>query len=215
MSLQDEEKLAKEIAKLQNELNFKKSLREINLQRLRLLKKNQDKCPHLTGQDYHPGVGPGYSRNLWYAFSFLKLPTGEVVGVCKYCQKRISSIDPADKELFQKTFTHTNEIMAESGQFLKKDKIQVFGQLARFTPEDQTRILKDIIWDLKTELKGIIEEPLKPELNPVDGCKTIYSVNLDQPDYYEMPLEDLKEIAKEQLKNFRTNPQSGLKNKIY
>jgi hypothetical protein len=174
---------------------MRSTMRESVLAKLKAEKNKQAVCSHrrsLSGssEDYKPCS----------AFCFLKLPTGEIVGCCLYCRKIISSIDPKDKDIFQEAFSSNGRDMAQSGQTLAEDDNQLFGQLARYTPEERTRILKQTISGLKKEIKeskfvGGKAEPrveYKPEPPEVPTA-----------DLYEMDMEDLKALAKKQVNSYK------------
>lgn len=165
-----------------NEYQLRSQMRDLEIQRIKARKARQNSCLHRKGGDL--GAWTNYD-----AFCFLKLPTGEVVGTCLYCQKTISSIDPADKVLFDAALSKVREAIPESGQFLDhlsfEDKL--FGQLSRYTPEEKDRILKAHIALYR-----------KPKLE----TKT---VTVDTHDDYlrSLPDDELKKIAKEQYAAYR------------
>src|ERR1700757_5079536 len=126
-----------------NDYQFRAAMRDQEINRIKLRKDKQSKCLHARGGILYSS----YENNR--AFCFLKLPTGETIGTCLYCQKIISSIDPRDREIYldaieklNKTHPVSNGMIAESGQFLVQDNPEdkLFKQLARFTPEEKERI---------------------------------------------------------------------------
>lgn len=57
------------------------------------LKRIQDSCPHVKGL---AGQRPGSESSFWLH----RLDTGELVGICSFCQKVISSLKPEDQKYF-------------------------------------------------------------------------------------------------------------------
>ena len=169
-------------------IDDRKPMRKAMLDLLRNEKKHQDSCPHSKGVElssFQPD-----------AFCFLKLPTGEMIGVCLYCRKIISSIDPADNELFRTALKWSRNTPAEAIQFLSdkpKDE-QLFRQLERYTPDEQNRILKLNVSSLSKQVK--------PELTDWQKQNNILHPD-PTPDYYEMDMEDLKVLAQQQVDNYR------------
>ena len=104
-------------------------IRQIQLNILRNAKIEQKNCQHEQGQT-------GSKRNGEGAFNLLKLPTGEVIGICTYCRKTISSNDPRHAKYFQKR----GGSMAESGQFMLSDPLE--SQLARLSPDEREKVKK-------------------------------------------------------------------------
>ena len=113
----------------ENAKNARKQMRQQQITMLRNQKLQQKLCEHEQGQT-------GDERNGKSAFHFLKLPTGEWIGICSYCRKVISSVDPRDAKFFQKKSGRP----AECGQFMTSDPIEA--QLARRTPDERAAILK-------------------------------------------------------------------------
>jgi len=58
----------------------------------------QEKCSHLRNQ-----LGLGYRKNYPDDFSFcgLMLPDGELIGICQYCQLKVSSRNPDHAKYFK------------------------------------------------------------------------------------------------------------------
>lgn len=92
-------------------------------------KNQQDNCPHEQGQT-------GDDRNGKSAFNFLKLPTGEWIGICTYCRKIVSNLDPRDQRFFVKRSGRP----AESGQFSLQNPVEA--ALARLTPDKRAEVIK-------------------------------------------------------------------------
>jgi hypothetical protein len=113
----------------ENLKNARKQMRQQQLNQLRSAKLQQKNCEHEQGQT-------GDERNGKSAFHFLKLPTGEWIGICSYCRKVISSTDPRDARFFQKKSGRP----AEAGQFMLTDPIEA--QLARRSPDERAAVLK-------------------------------------------------------------------------
>lgn len=112
-----------------NEEALKESSRQQMLAQLKGEKIRQNDCPHEQGQT-------GDERNGKSAFNFLKLPTGEWIGICTYCRKIVSSLDPRD----QKFFVKKSGRPAEAGQFPCPDPVKA--ALARLSPDKQKEVLK-------------------------------------------------------------------------
>jgi hypothetical protein len=125
--------------------NARKQMRAQQVGLLRKQKLTQKMCEHEQGQT-------GDERNGKSAFHFLKLPTGEWIGICSYCQKTISSVDPRDAKFFQKKSGRP----AEAGQFMLTDPIEA--QLARRSPDERAAILKARAEAPKPVINDIDEE---------------------------------------------------------
>lgn len=132
--------LAEALAKLQPGYKspeakaYEEKLREdqknIQITQLRNKKRQQRFCGHEVGQT-------GKTKNGEGAFCCLKLPTGETIGVCQYCQMVISSANPDHQRYFQKI----NGTVAVSGQAEGMiDPIKA--QLARLTPEQREKVME-------------------------------------------------------------------------
>lgn len=113
----------------ENQKNARRQMRQQQLNLLRNQKAQQKLCEHEQGQT-------GDERNGKSAFHFLKLCTGEWIGVCSYCRKIISSNDPRDTKFFLKKSGRP----AESGQFTLNDSLEA--QLARRSPDERAAVLK-------------------------------------------------------------------------
>jgi hypothetical protein len=112
------------------EAKLREDQKNIQINQLRNRKRQQRFCGHEVGQT-------GRYKNGEGAFCCLKLPTGEIVGVCQYCQMVISSANPEHQKFFQKT----NGTVAQSGQVEGLiDPIK--SQLARLTPEQRERVME-------------------------------------------------------------------------
>lgn len=104
--------------------------RNIQIAQLRNKKRRERFCGHEVGQT-------GRYKNGEGAFCCLKLPTGEVIGVCQYCQMVISSTNPEHQKFFQLT----NGTVAQSGQAEGLiDPIKA--QLARLTPDQRVKVME-------------------------------------------------------------------------
>jgi len=104
--------------------------KQIELNKLRAAKRRQKFCEHEVGQT-------GSHRNGMGAFCGLKLPTGEMIAVCQYCQMVISSANPEHQKLFRKL----NGTPAESGQTEGLMDLEK-AQLARLTPDQREKVMK-------------------------------------------------------------------------
>jgi len=87
-----------------NQENFRRISREGELEKLKRQKNFQDSCPHLLGctgtsVSTPPPNWPKFDKVLG-AFFGQKLSTGELIGICCYCRKKISSIEPEDSKYF-------------------------------------------------------------------------------------------------------------------
>jgi hypothetical protein len=167
-----------------NERALRDSQRESEIQRIKRRKDRQIQCGHRKSET-------GIHVNGTLAFHFLKLPTGETIGVCPYCQKIISDIDPSDKKWFSQPTDIANR--AESIQFLPDDDDKLFKQLTRYTPEEKDRILKETIADLK-------KKPVNTEWRCIQHDTERYNGYPSEQDMREMPLEDLKVLAQDFVK---------------
>lgn len=108
----------------------KKQMQEIQINKLRTKKRQQRYCDHEIGQSGNRRSGEG-------AFCGLRLPTGETIGVCQYCQMVISSANPEHQKFFKKM----NGTVAESGQVSGLlDPLNA--QLARLSPDHRARVLE-------------------------------------------------------------------------
>ena len=80
-------------------------MRALEIERIKNRQKYQNECNHYMNNTGVPCI------KEYYAFHCLKLSTGELVGVCPYCQLVISSLNPED----HKYFLHDPNKLAESG----------------------------------------------------------------------------------------------------
>jgi hypothetical protein len=161
-----------------NEKSLRDGIRDIEIHKIKLRQARQKECLHRQSEP----TADSPKR----AFHCLKLPTGEIVGVCPYCLKLISNIDPADKYYFENIAYF--EKMPESGQFLDHlpNGEKLIRQLARQTPEEKDRILAEIFNFLKPAKK----EPEKTKTSYTDfGLKGYTTEEL-----YEMPMEQLEAL---------------------
>lgn len=111
-----------------NDEAFRKAAREAAQATKRNLKLIQDGCPHVKGLG---GTEPGSSSSFWIH----RLDTGETVGICSYCQKVISSLNPADQIFFRKA---GNNSPSSAGQRQFFDPLKA--QTARFSEEEKEEI---------------------------------------------------------------------------
>jgi len=107
----------------------KQALRDIELFKIKNAKRQQAICEHEQGQTGSKRLGEG-------AFCLWKASTGEVIGICTYCQKVISSTNP----LHEKYFRKRGGTLAEAGQSTLNDPIAA--QLARLSPDDREKVKK-------------------------------------------------------------------------
>ncbi len=126
-ALQDSRKPYVDPKQEENRLASNKTLRDIEHNKLRRATAMQAACEHEQGMT-------GDERNGKGAFACLKLPTGELIGVCMYCQKVISSVNPKHGKYFRKKSGR----VAEAGQFMLNDPIE--SALARLTEEDKAKV---------------------------------------------------------------------------
>lgn len=109
----------------------RKQQKDQQIQTLKIKKRQQRHCPHEIGQTGNKRLGEG-------AFCLLRLPTGETIGVCTYCQMVISSANPDHIKYFNNKVGGT---MAESGQFTAYITDPTKAQLARLSPDERARVL--------------------------------------------------------------------------
>jgi len=103
--------------------------RNIQIATLKSKKRTQRFCEHEVGQT-------GRHRNGEGAFCALKLPTGEMIAVCQYCQMVISSANPEHYKYFRKV----GGTPAEAGQ-TEGSLDPVKAQLARLTPDQRAKVV--------------------------------------------------------------------------
>lgn len=108
----------------------RKQQRDQQIQTLKMKKRQQRYCQHEIGQTGTKRTGEG-------AFNLLKLPTGETIGVCTYCQKVISSLNPDHIQYFRSKVGGT---MAEAGQLTEFISDPIKAQLARLGPDERARV---------------------------------------------------------------------------
>lgn len=106
--------------------------RDQQVQTLKIKRHQQRMCQHEIGQTGTKRTGEG-------AFNLLKLPTGELIGVCTYCQKVISSLNPDHIKYFRSKVGGT---MAESGQLTEFITDPIKAQLARLSPDEREKVMK-------------------------------------------------------------------------
>lgn len=118
----------KDEGELANERTLAKSTRENEMRKINNNRSIQEQCRHLQGMAGEWQIGKG-------AFAVWRSPVGELIGICQFCQKEISSLRPEDARFFPMR----SGTMAESGQFNGvTDPIEA--QLARFLKDDQDKI---------------------------------------------------------------------------
>ncbi len=110
-------------------------------------KRQQRLCQHEIGQTGRKRLGEG-------AFNMLKLPTGEIIGVCTYCQMVISSINPDHTKFFQQA----GGTMAESGQLTQYVTDPIKAQLARLGPDERARVVASRDRYLSTSVAVNVED---------------------------------------------------------
>jgi hypothetical protein len=114
----------------QNEQQLKQASREGELNKIRMKKRQQHFCDHEIGQTGRKRLGEG-------AFFPMKMATGEVIAVCCYCQKVISSINPKHEKFWKKV----GGTMGEAGQISGlNDPIEA--ALQRLTGDEQDAVRK-------------------------------------------------------------------------
>ena len=113
----------------ENIRNQREAQRKIEIFKIKNLRRQQKNCQHEVGQTGRNRLGEG-------AFCGLKLSTGETIGVCQYCQKVISSLNPDD----QKYFRQINGTVAQSGQ-TEGLLDPINAQLARFGEDERKKIV--------------------------------------------------------------------------
>ncbi len=102
--------------------------RQVELDKIRNKKKTEYNCPHLLDN----------GRSQVGAFFGIKLLTGEVVGICCYCRKTISSLNPKHEKYWKKI----NGTVAECGQVSGlNDPIEA--GLKRLVGDEQDRVRKN------------------------------------------------------------------------
>lgn len=172
--------------------HLKKPIRDAQLRSLASKKRWQEICPHQLGQD---GVASNSPENS--SFCFCVLPTGETVGICLHCQKIISSIDPDDELIIRTAWGNSGDTSGSAGQFLLADDEQFFAQAERLSPEERDNLFRKVI------RSGRIPS-FKPERNKKLIMSTISSqiVSENDKECYEMPMDELKKLAQEQIKFF-------------
>lgn len=112
------------------DVKLREDQRNIEINKLKARKRRQRYCEHEVGM-------LGRHRNGEGAFCCLKLSTGEMIGVCQYCQMVISSANPEHQRFFRKA----NGTPAEAGQAEGLiDPIKA--QLARLSPDQRERVLE-------------------------------------------------------------------------
>lgn len=118
-----------------NEESFRSANRAAH-EAMRLNRKQaQDNCPHVKGL---AGQRPGSESSFWIH----RLDTGEVIGICSFCQKVISSLKPEDQRFFalkgdnapsgagQRAFM--NPIKAMTARYPEAERIEIEERLAKY-----------------------------------------------------------------------------------
>ena len=114
---------------VENAKNQREQQRKIEIFKIKNLRRQQKNCQHEVGQTGRKRLGEG-------AFCGLKLPTGETIGICQYCQMIISSENPEH----QKYFRQINGTVAHSGQ---ADGITdpIKARLARLSEDERAKVI--------------------------------------------------------------------------
>lgn len=120
---------------LENEESFRSANRAAH-EAMRLNRKQaQDNCPHVKGL---AGQRPGSESSFWIH----RLDTGEVIGICSFCQKVISSLVSEDQRFFalkgdnapsgagQRAFL--NPIKAMAARFPEKERKEIEERLSNY-----------------------------------------------------------------------------------
>jgi hypothetical protein len=126
---------------------------------LRLQKEKQDSCPHTRGlsSSYPPNESPS-------AFHGLKLWDGEVVAVCPYCQKKISSKDPEDAKYFSAPGNYwiSRQYLPEAGDprnFIEISEEDQEKAISDIKENNGFQLTKDYLWNLSLEEKLLKIDP--------------------------------------------------------
>jgi hypothetical protein len=121
---------------LENEKSLRDGSRKVELDKIRNMKKLQYNCPHLLDN----------GRSQSGAFFGLKLFTGEVIGICCYCRKTISSLNPKHEKYWKKV----SGTIGEAGQLSGlSDAVEV--GLQRLTGDELDRVRKNRAEMVRTE----------------------------------------------------------------
>ena len=142
-----------------NDLEYRQKSREQILTILRNQKDRQKNCPHIMGQTSdHP------THNRHSAFHGLRLWDGEVVGVCSYCQKKISSKNPDDSNYFSgsENWWISKSNIAESGDPRNPILVSEENQeeaLRNIKENNDFQLTKDYLWNLSLEEKLLKIDP--------------------------------------------------------
>ena len=113
----------------ENNKNLKEATRKIAIFKIKKARRDQKNCKHMVGQTGRRLNGEG-------AFCGLKLCTGEVIGICMYCQLVISSANPNHQKYFQQI----NGTVAESGQMTGGVNDMAKAQLARLGEDERKHV---------------------------------------------------------------------------
>ena len=108
--------------------------REMDRQQQLALERNkkwaQDSCPHVKGLG---GQEPGTASAFWIH----RADTGETIGICSFCQKVISSLNPEDQRFFA---LKGSNVPSGAGQRNFLDPIKAM--TARFPEEERKKIIE-------------------------------------------------------------------------
>jgi hypothetical protein len=114
----------------ENEESFRSANRASHEAMRANLRRAQDNCPHVKGL---AGQRPGSESSFWIH----RLDTGEVIGICSFCQKVISSLIPEDQKFFA---LKGDNAPSGAGQRAFLHPIQAM--TARF-PEAERKVIED------------------------------------------------------------------------
>ncbi len=131
-------------AQQENIKNQRLQQRKIEVFKIKNLRRQQANCDHEVGQT-------GRKRNGEGAFAGLKLCTGETIGVCFYCGKVISSLNPEHQKYFRKI----NGTVAQSGM-IEGIADPIKAQLSRLSEDEQKKVLA-------ARAKFFAEKPIEEE----------------------------------------------------
>ena len=142
-----------------NDLECRQKNREFTLKLLKIQKEKQNNCPHTQGlsSSFPPHDSPS-------AFHALKLWDGEIVAVCPYCRKKISSKNPEDIKYFSapRNYWIGYIRIAESGDPRKPIEVPEEDQenaIRDIKENNDFQLTKDYLWNLSLEEKLLKIDP--------------------------------------------------------